>query len=101
MDDSSDDLIEKLPASAVKMARVSQTINITRPQDLASALLRQEGDTDLARARLHQRGDARLGERGQHGRGQRDAPLARQGFGENASDHGPRFYPPSRFCASA
>jgi hypothetical protein len=53
MDDSSDDLIEKLPASAVKMARVSQTIHITRPQDLASALLRQEGDTDLARARLH------------------------------------------------
>jgi hypothetical protein len=53
MDDSSDELIEKLPASAVKMARVSQTIHITRPQDLASALLRQEGDADLARARLH------------------------------------------------
>jgi hypothetical protein len=53
MDDTSDDLIERLPASAVKMAKASQTIHITRPQDLASALLRQEGDSALARARLH------------------------------------------------
>ncbi len=38
--------------SAVKMARVAQMISATTPQELARALMRQEGDADIARARL-------------------------------------------------
>jgi hypothetical protein len=38
--------------SAAKMAKVTQTINATTPQELARALLRQEGDASIARARL-------------------------------------------------
>lgn len=52
MDDSSDELTEKLPANAIKMAKATQTTSITRPQDLANAMLRQEGDSSVARARL-------------------------------------------------
>jgi NACalpha-BTF3-like transcription factor len=39
--------------SAAKMAKVTQTINATTPQELARALMRQEGDAAVARARLH------------------------------------------------
>jgi hypothetical protein len=47
-----DDSAEKLPVAAVKMARVAQNINTTSAQDLARALLQQEGDANVARARL-------------------------------------------------
>lgn len=43
---------EKLPPSAVKMARAVQATSSTSPQDLARALLQQEGDAVIARARL-------------------------------------------------
>jgi hypothetical protein len=52
LEDDSSDVIEKLPSSAVKMAKVTQTINATLPQDLARALLQQEGHAEIARARL-------------------------------------------------
>jgi len=52
LEDDSSDVMEKLPPSAVKMARVTQTINTTLPQDLARALLQQEGHAEIARARL-------------------------------------------------
>jgi hypothetical protein len=38
--------------SAAKMAKVTQTISATTPQELAHALMRQEGDASIARARL-------------------------------------------------
>ncbi len=50
--DEEGDPLEKLPPSAVKMAKVTQTINTTTPQDLARALIRQEGDPAIAKARL-------------------------------------------------
>jgi hypothetical protein len=43
---------EKLPPSAIKMARAVQSTSSTSPQDLARALLQQEGDAVIARARL-------------------------------------------------
>ncbi|MBK8034576.1 MAG: hypothetical protein IPK17_34750 [Chloroflexi bacterium] len=46
------DPLEKLPPSAVKMAKITQTISATTPQDLARALIRQEGDPGIAKARL-------------------------------------------------
>jgi hypothetical protein len=49
---SVDDLTDKIPAAALKLAKVAQTTNTTSPQDLARALLQQEGDVSLARARL-------------------------------------------------
>jgi hypothetical protein len=47
-----DDLLEKLPAAAVKLAKVTQSISTTAAQDIARALLKQEGDAVVARARL-------------------------------------------------
>lgn len=46
------DPLDKLPSQAVKMAKVTQSIHSTTPQDLARALLHQEGDAAIARARL-------------------------------------------------
>lgn len=46
------DPLEKLPSQAVKMAKVTQSTNATTPQDLARAMLRQEGDAAIAIARL-------------------------------------------------
>lgn len=43
---------EKIPASAIKMAKVAHAITTTNPQDLARALLKQEGNKTIARARL-------------------------------------------------
>jgi len=53
-DDAADtgDPLDRLPVSAVKMARVTKAIGTTSPQDLARALLQQEGDSTLAVARL-------------------------------------------------
>jgi len=52
MNDSNEDPLDQIPASAMKMAKVTQAISATTPQDLARALMRQEGDSSIARARL-------------------------------------------------
>ena len=52
LESDQDDLLDKLPAVAVKMAKVTQTVSTTSPQDLARALMQQEGDAVVARARL-------------------------------------------------
>ncbi len=46
------DDIEHLPTSAIKLAKIAQASNTTSAQDLAQAMIRQEGDANLARARL-------------------------------------------------
>ncbi len=46
------DPLDKLPASAMKMAKVTQSVSTTTAQDLARALMQQEGDAAIARARL-------------------------------------------------
>lgn len=43
---------EQLPSQALRLARIAQISMKTSPQDLARALIQQEGDTSLARARL-------------------------------------------------
>lgn len=50
---NSPDPIEKLPAQALRVAKVTQSISSTAPQDIARALMQQEGDITIARARLH------------------------------------------------
>jgi hypothetical protein len=47
-----DDPIEKLSPAALKMAKATQAISATTPQELARALMQQEGDASIARARL-------------------------------------------------
>ena len=47
-----DDEQEKIPAPALKIAKAAQTTTVAAPQDIARALIRQEGDASLARARL-------------------------------------------------
>jgi hypothetical protein len=44
---------EMIPAPALKIAKATQTTSHTLPQDIARALMKQEGDINLARARLH------------------------------------------------
>jgi len=46
------DTDDEIPASARKVARVAQATATTSPQDIARALIQQEGDMGLARARL-------------------------------------------------
>ena len=46
------DEFDKLPSSALKIAKVAQSAMTTSPQDIARALMRQEGDANIARARL-------------------------------------------------
>lgn len=43
---------DEISPSAAKVAKVTQTVNATTPQELARALMRQEGDASIARARL-------------------------------------------------
>ncbi len=43
---------EKPSPSAIKIAKVTQAINATSAQDIARALLLQEGDANMARARI-------------------------------------------------
>jgi hypothetical protein len=50
-DDKTDDN-EQLPSHALRLARIAQTSSKTTGEDLARALLGQEGDSSLARARL-------------------------------------------------
>ncbi len=52
LETESDDSLDKLPAAAVKIAKVTQTLSTTSAQDLARALMHQEGDAAIARARL-------------------------------------------------
>jgi len=52
LETDSEDPLEKLPPAAVKMARAVQGSNSITPQDMARALMRQEGDATVARARL-------------------------------------------------
>jgi hypothetical protein len=47
-----EDQLAELPASAVKIARIAQSINATSAQDLAQALIVQEGNRTIAIARL-------------------------------------------------
>jgi len=46
------DATDDVSPSAIKMAKVTQSISATTPQELARALMRQEGDASVARARL-------------------------------------------------
>lgn len=46
------DEAEDISPSALKVAKVTQTVNTMTPQELARALIRQEGDASIARARL-------------------------------------------------
>jgi hypothetical protein len=50
--DEEPDPLGKLPAAAVKLARVTQALHMTTPQDFARALVLKEGDPVIARARL-------------------------------------------------
>ncbi len=50
--DADEDPIERLSPAALKVAKVAQTITSTSPQELARALMLQEGDANIARARL-------------------------------------------------
>lgn len=51
-DSSQDDLIDKVSPAALKLAKVTQAISTTTPQELARALMQQEKDVAIARARL-------------------------------------------------
>jgi len=51
-DDGNEDPIEKISPAALKMAKATQNISATSPQELARALMQQEGDASVARARL-------------------------------------------------
>jgi len=50
--ETADDEQDKIPAPALKIAKATQTTTSALPQDIARALIRQEGDSNLARARL-------------------------------------------------
>ncbi len=52
LDASQDDPVDKVSPAALKLAKVTQTINATTPQELARALMQQEKDAAIARARL-------------------------------------------------
>lgn len=50
--EDSGDLLDKLPAAALKMAKLTQVVGALSAKDLASALMKQEGDAVVACARL-------------------------------------------------
>jgi len=52
LDGNEEDAIEKLSPTALKMAKMTQAISTTTPQEFARALMQQEGDSSVARARL-------------------------------------------------
>ncbi len=51
-DAEEDDPLDLLPVKAIKMARITQMVRDTKPQDFVRALLQQEGDVNLVRARI-------------------------------------------------
>jgi len=52
LDTVTEDDLDKPSATAVKMARIAKSIAATSPQDIAQAILRQEGDATIAKAKL-------------------------------------------------
>ncbi|MBI1256412.1 MAG: hypothetical protein GC204_02975 [Chloroflexi bacterium] len=52
LDTNEGDLLDKLPAAAIKLAKVTQSVSTTAAQDIARALMKQEGDAAMALARL-------------------------------------------------
>ncbi len=52
LDTDTTDPLEKLPPAAIKMARAVHASSSASPQDIARALMQQEGDAAIARARL-------------------------------------------------
>jgi hypothetical protein len=52
LNEREEDEQNRIPAPALKLAKATQTTTTASPQDVARALIRQEGDTGLARARL-------------------------------------------------
>ena len=52
LETEANELREKLPAAALRIAKVSKSIHSMTPQDLARAIVEQEGDAAIARARL-------------------------------------------------
>jgi hypothetical protein len=47
-----EDEFDRIPAPALKIAKAAQTTTAALPQDIARAMLLQEGDVNIARARL-------------------------------------------------
>ena len=52
MDDNNDQIFERPPAAASKVAKMTQAVNTLSASDIAKALIKQEGDADIAFARL-------------------------------------------------
>jgi hypothetical protein len=52
LDGGDNEPLEKLPLSAVKMAKVTHSVTTTSAQDFVLALIQQEGDPAVALARL-------------------------------------------------
>src|SRR5690606_562004 len=52
LETNEDSVLDKLPAAAVKMAKVTQVVSALSAQDVARALIQQEGDVGIAHARL-------------------------------------------------
>lgn len=52
LEDVDNDQNQKLPSSAIKMAKATHSVSTTSPQDFALALIQQEGDPNIALVRL-------------------------------------------------
>jgi hypothetical protein len=52
MEENKDETLDRPPAAAVKVAKMTQTVNGLTGTDIAKALIQQEGDADIAFARL-------------------------------------------------
>ncbi|MBK9123973.1 MAG: ParB N-terminal domain-containing protein [Chloroflexi bacterium] len=52
MEEDNISMVDRPPAAAMKVARMTQTVASLSPADIAKALIRQEGDADIAYARL-------------------------------------------------
>lgn len=52
MEENENSMLDKPPAAAMKVAKMTQTVASLSPADIAKALIRQEGDADIAYARL-------------------------------------------------
>jgi hypothetical protein len=52
MEEIKDETLDKPPAAAIKVAKMTQTVHGLSGTDIAKALIRQEGDADIAFARL-------------------------------------------------
>ncbi len=52
MEENDNSMLDKPPAAAMKVARMTQTVASLSPADIAKALITQEGDAEIAYARL-------------------------------------------------